>query len=158
MKPYTKEELISLNPVYHREYGVSNSDVDKINRMIVQIEKQTQSEILNPGCIIVCKGPKRIYNRGHFEGYSKWAGEMSLSICTEPYGPFVYLDCNLPQFNTSGGYWISVKIQDRDQIKPLNKKAKRTFWTWGHCGPCGNGGINFEAEVNCWELYRENIY
>ena len=41
-------------------------------------------------------------------------------------------------------------------INPDNLIAKgtvqRTFWTWGSCGACGNGGLYFKATVKNWEL------
>jgi hypothetical protein len=48
----------------------------------------------------------------------------------------------------SGGPFFLVR---EEEITYEGKQLKR-FCTWGHLGPCGNGAIDFHAEVNVWKM------
>ena len=157
---YTLQELISENTVYHREYGINETDMVKVNETIKCIEETRNSTKPCAGDIIVCKGPKKTYPNGHLEF---WNTTQHSSICVQPYTPFVNIAKSigegdpLPFFTTSGGYWFSVTDTDVDMFELVGIRMK-SFVTWGHNGPCGGGAVRFRVTVNVWKIYLENIY
>jgi len=152
----TMTTLLTQNTIFHSKYGLKPYDLAKVNNIIESIES-TRGKVPVAGDRIICKGPKKTYEKGHLElTYT----EKFSSICVQPYIPFVFIHRNDdgtidPWFNTSGGYWIS--CIEREMYKYVGTCMK-TFQTFGHCGPCESGVVKFTAEINKWEIYREDIY
>lgn len=156
MDEYTIESLKDLdsNMLYDGEHGVNESDVKKVNALISILEKDLKESLL-PGVIIVCKGEKKTYENGALDCKYHWHTD-DYNICTQPFIPNVRLYESEACFSPlSGGYWFSET--DDKKFKYIGTR-KKLFWTWGHCGCCGNGGVHFEAEVGVWELESEEIY
>ena len=60
-------------------------------------------------------------------------------------------------YHKSGGYWFSIPEELQGLVKYIGKD-KKTFCAWGHCGACGDGAFQFQAIVNVWEIFLEDIY
>lgn len=160
MKDLTKEDLERLSFSYNHKHGISDSDVEKANRLRLLILNSRDSERSVAGDIMICKGPGVEYKSGHIQ-----SGNINdySPICVEPYIPFVNSSIHLKganeelSFSTSGGYWFSIPEEKWDRIKYVGKR-KKLFKAWGHCGPCADGAFCFEAEVNVWEYFSKSIY
>lgn len=164
MPDLTKSDLEKHSYSYRHNHGVMESDVKKANHLAVLIRNTRSSEHPVSGDIMICKGPAKTYKGGHIQ-----SGNMEdySSICTQPYVPFVcsslysiFRNENEPEeihFSASGGYWFSIPKQDQNKVRYIGKR-KKIFKAWGHCGPCGDGAFYFEAEVNVWEYFSEEIY
>lgn len=153
---YTIESLKEFdnNFLYDDEHGVNKSDVEKVNALITILEKDLKKSLV-PGVIIVCKGKKKTYKNGQLDCKWHWH-KNDYNICTQPFIPNVGIDKDEASFMPlSGGYWFSET--DDKKFKYIGTR-KKLFWTWGHDGPCGNGGVYFEAEVGVWELESNEVY
>ena len=148
--------LAAKNLSFDKKYGLNNSDLEKVNKIIRVIEA-TRTEDPEPGDIIQCIGPKAEYLNGHLE--RSISNEYS-TICVNPYIPFTSMykhknDTFHVSFDSSGGYWLS--CTDRNMYEYIGKSLK-TFKTWGNYGPCAGGAVHFQAVVNVWKLFKEDIY
>lgn len=151
MTTITKAELIVNSPGYHRKYIVNESDVLKANELRQLIEQSRDKSRPRAGDLIICKGQKKTYERGH-------VGKHDLSahnaICVQPYVPFVFIyGHNKPTFDASGGYWFS----HTGSVKYIGTDEKM-FKAWGWLGACADGAFYFKAKVNVWEIYSKNVY
>lgn len=153
---YTRETLIALNPSYHHEHRVTDTDVEKINRLVRLIEAARQGEPSWPidGDRIICVSPEKgvVSRHGHIQKQQSFGYWMT--ICTHPFTPFI--DVSLAS-DASGGYWIIVKETDRAAFTFVGKEPK-TFCAWGHVGMTRNGAIDFQAQVNVWEFTSPSFY
>jgi len=159
-KYYTLETLKQINRSYDREHVVTQYDVNKVNRLIDVIEKNS-SVFLAVGDIIQCHGyndyhkKDMIYDNGHLEDLN-YLDTGKLSICTEPYTPFTWERSEKPTFSTSGGYWFAEN--DKTKFELIGHRLK-TFCAWGHNGATANGAVNFQARVNVWKyVNKDKIY
>lgn len=156
-----KSELINLNPCYHADYGVTDSDVEKVNDLIDLIQSKRYSTEFGivpcDGDVVICKGSKT-YNNGHLElnGSIGQCYENGAVVCTQPMTPFIHKnrDGSLGVSSASGGYWSGV---DLDKLVFKGVRVKR-FVDWGHAGPNAGGAITFEAIVNVWEFVDSKFY
>lgn len=144
---YTLETLLPLNETYDREHRLSQEDVETVNSLVEQIEN-TRS-VHTPQI-----GDRVIYVSRHGD-YSDHAlietrNESDFSICVHPYVPFTGYTADGVWCNVSGGPFTVMKFGDAQYVGQTNG----AFKIWGHCGPCGNGAVMFEARVGLWE-YRE---
>lgn len=148
---HSKHDIIALSYSYHHNHGVKDSDVEKANFLSKLIE-DTRAECPMKGDIVICKGPNKVYSKGHLDRSDIY--DYS-SICVQPYVPFVFANDDGISLSTSGGYWFSVP--EGMKLKYIGKD-KKTFKAWGHCGACADGAFRFQAIVNIWEIFLENIY
>jgi hypothetical protein len=91
------------------------------------------------------------FKKGMLDTPYHWYEPDEISLCAQPYSPFVTLTDKRPEgyaFSMSGGPFFKLKTEDLEHIG----KDTRVFTVWGHEGPCANGAIVFEAEVNRWRL------
>lgn len=151
MEKYTIETLKIINQSYDMKHGITQSDVDKVNKLIAIIEGSRRQDLAQAGDMIQFTNQfGEYYPNAHIERIR----DGQLYVCENPYSPFVELMENKEgiQVNTSGGAWSYL---------PLNLqyvgKQKKLFVAWGHDGACANGAINFFAEVSVWE-YTEGIH
>ena len=153
---YTAEQLKAENYLYDKEHGVNSVDVDKINALKALLESELKDS-LKPGVIVVCKGEEKTYEGGHLDD-TNYLGEYGCHVCVHPsvYVDFSGRDDKKFWFSTSGGYFFSEK--DTGKFKFTGKTRLKNFWTFGHNGACGNGGIWFQAEVAVFEYESEKIY
>ena len=69
-----------------------------------------------------------------------------ISICEEPYIPFVWeQDANI-RLSVSGGAFHHI---DPKQLKFV-RWTEGAFKDWGNCGACANGAVTFTARVPLW--------
>jgi len=149
MEKYDLRTLRKENGSYDMEHTVTYEDVDKANRYIELIES-TRENFPKVGDIVELTTKHGDYYRNaHIE-----ESDVELNICEQPYVPFIKPDKSGISCNTSGGSWLNIPVN----LKLIGKRYK-TFCDWGHCGACGNGAIDFKAEVNVWEYIEpEPLY
>lgn len=148
---YTKETLAPLNQRFISEhYRLADYDVDLANKLVELIEQTRDPDRPMPGDIVeftTVHGD--FYPNAHVEN----AYDHGLYICEQPYVPFVDIVGETVCFSTSGGAWSNIP---RD-LKRIGTRPK-LFKDWGHCGPCGDGAIEFCAEVNVWAYTESDPY
>lgn len=147
---YTIESLSDIN---HRFVGahfrITQDDVDHINALVKYIESSRKDSPMAGDVVRLTNKWSEYYPHAHIESDAK--GE--LHICESPYVPFVYVADDALHFTTSGGAWGFYKSSD---LKYVGKELKY-FCDWGHCGPCGDGAIDFQAEINVWEYVSPDL-
>jgi hypothetical protein len=145
---YTKESLISEgNESYNGQHFLSDLDVEVANTYALAVRR---SRSFRPKCgdIVKIKGEEKIY---HVE---KIDDNGFLDLCAGFYVPFTSVrftgGCGAEiSTSTSGGPWRTDIAAD--SVKKTGTMIRR-FCFWGHCGPTGNGAVDFKAEVNVFEL------
>ncbi len=145
VKKYTLETLLPLNVSYDSDHGLTQEDVDMVNSLVEAIER-TRSEC-TPKI-----GDRLAYvdRHGKYYGYALIeAGiedEGLLSICEQPYIPFVWEEGDQIRLNVSGGAFHRIHPDKMTFVKWVDG----VFKDWGHCGPCANGTVAFHARVPMW--------
>ena len=109
----------------------------------VELIERTRSEI-TPQI-----GDRLVYVTEHGDYYgnalidSRSAKEGYLSVCEQPYVPFVWEEDGNIRLSVSGGAFHSV---NPEELKFL-KWTEGVFKDWGHCGACANGSVSFLQEL-----------
>lgn len=146
---YSIETLKPLNVSYDHQHWLTQKDVDMANRHVELIER-TRSEA-EPQV-----GDKLVYVTEHGDYYghalidSRRTTDGHLSVCEQPYVPFVWEENGDIRLNVSGG---AFHFLDPRELKFLGW-TEGAFKDWGHCGACGNGTVAFTARVPLW-FYAE---
>ena len=142
---YDIETLKTLNVLYDREHRLTQEDVDMANRYVELIER-TRLEITPQ------VGDRLIYLSRYGDYYgnalidSMDEKKNLLSICEQPYVPFVWQSADNIRLSVSGGAFHHVKTDD---LK-FNGWTEGAFKDWGHCRSCANGAVTFTARVPQW--------
>lgn len=141
---FTKHELQVLNGSYHMQHTLTDSDVLKVNETIKVIENSRSKEIPQAGDRVRYTNQYGdYYGKAHIEKSEK----DSFYICEVPMTPFVEAD--------GGELYCSIVSGGAKHHIPKNLRyvgtEKKTFSVWGHSGACGNGAVDFQAEVSVWE-------
>lgn len=144
---YTLDTLRPLNIAYENNHFLDQSDVDKANAFVELIESTRKKGHPQPGDLM-------IYVSKHGDYYPsaliEKENENNITVCVNPFIPFVSRIGNRIVCDVSGGPFYQVEKSD----------AKFKGWDiayfkdWGNCGPCANGAVTFAARVPLWE-YRE---
>ena len=152
---YTKETLATINQRFiNTHYNILDSDVNMANDYVRLIESTRSNKIPKAGDMI------RYTNKyGHYyeHAHIEYIRDGEANVCENPYVPFISkskdkngiengIDCS-----TSGGAWTDISV---GKLKFVGVEEK-TFCDWGHCHPCANGAVEFDAYVSVWE-YNEN--
>ena len=146
---YSIETLRERNVSYDHQHWLTQEDVDMANSYVELIER-TCSKI-TPQI-----GDRLVYVTEHGDYYgnalidSRSAKEGYLSVCEQPYVPFVWEEDGNIRLSVSGGAFHSV---NPEELKFL-KWTEGVFKDWGHCGACANGSVSFLAKVPLW-FYAE---
>ena len=146
---YGIETLKRLNVSYDHQHSLAQEDVDMVNSYVELIER-TRSEI-KPQI-----GDRLVYVNEHGDYYGnaliddKYVKDGCLSVCEQPYVPFVWEENGNIRLSVSGGSFHSVNPKE---LKFL-KWTEGAFKDWGHCGACANGAVAFMARVPLW-FYAE---
>lgn len=144
---YSIETLKERNVSYDHEHGLTQEDVDMANRYVELIER-TRSE-MTPQV-----GDRLVYVSRHGDHYPYALIDDerngSLSVCEQPYVPFVWPVAGSIRLSVSGGAFHSI---DPKELKFV-KWTEGSFKDWGHCGACAHGAVTFTAKVPQW-IYRE---
>lgn len=146
---YGIETLKRLNVSYDHEHWLTQDDVDMANRYVELIER-TRSE-MTPQV-----GDRLVYVTEHGDYYGhaliddKHTEDGCLSICEQPYVPFVWEENGNIRLSVSGGAFHSINPKELTFLK----WTEGAFKDWGHCGACANGSVAFTARVPLW-FYSE---
>lgn len=146
---YGIETLKRLNVSYDHQHSLTQEDVDMVNSYVELIER-TRSEI-KPQI-----GDRLVYVTEHGDYYGnaliddKYVKDGYLSVCEQPYVPFVWEENGNIRLSVSGGSFHSVNPKE---LKFL-KWTEGAFKDWGHCGACANGSVAFMTRVPLW-FYAE---
>lgn len=150
---YDIETLRNINQRYcGHPHILTNSDVEMVNNWISKIQQERIGEPkVTPGDLVqLTTRYGDYYGRALVNSVEE---DGRVYVCEQPYTPFVYVDSyGKVGMNASGGAWSHIP---KGQMRYVGK-GKRFFCDWGFCGPCADGAIDFEAEVNVWEYTEEN--
>ena len=132
---YTVETLKPLNILYDHEHWLTQQDVDMANGYVELIERTRSEKTPQIGDrLIYVDRYGKYYGNALIENNDEESGRIS--ICEEPYIPFVWeQDANI-RLSVSGGAWKS-----HATLTPLAKQDLPTFgynmiallksWCWG---------------------------
>lgn len=143
MKKYTLETLKKENELFDSYYGLEESDVKKVNRIIEMIEETRSVKAIQKYDVVE-------YTNEYGEYFpkataTKKRGE-NIELCENAGVHLSICDSQLCG-STSGGAFSHHKENEFT----YKGTSSNTFWTWGNAGACANGGIYFTATVNLWE-------
>lgn len=141
---YTVETLKALNVSYDHDHRLIQEDTDMVNAYVELIEG-TRSETTPQ------VGDRLIYTDRHGSHYGNALIEKSLegglvSVCEEPYIPFLWKEDGNIRLSVSGGAFHSVNPQEMKFVR----WTEGAFKDWGHSGACANGAVAFTARVPLW--------
>lgn len=142
MEKYTVEMLKEENALFDREYSITESDVNKVNKIIEFIENSRTKEQIQVGDAVQYTNeygeyyPLAIITNLNDDAEICENGSMHTNLYK---GKFCH--------STSGGSFSHHSINDFKYIGTISK----IFWTFGHEGACANGGVYFTVTVNLWE-------
>ena len=146
-KCYSLSSLVALNGAYDKEHHLRQEDVDHANRLVRLIEGCRSED--RP-----CVGDRILYTTRYGDFYPHALVEKEIDggfmICGEPYVPFVHPSGDGIALSVSGGPFFGLA----HGTSRFAGWGYGDFKDWGHCGPCGNGAVTFEARVGYWK-YKE---
>ncbi len=142
---YTVETLKPLNILYDHEHWLTQQDVDMANGYVELIERTRSEKTPQIGDrLIYVDRYGKYYGNALIENNDEESGRIS--ICEEPYIPFVWeQDANI-RLSVSGGAFHHI---DPRQLKFV-RWTEGAFKDWGNCGACANGAVTFTAKVPLW--------
>lgn len=146
---YTLDTLRAINGSYATEHSIWPSDVEKVNDLSARLEAERQDDPTpTDGDFVVCATPggEVVSDRGHLQKRE----DAPLFVCVHPSTPFIH-----PGVASEAGGGPEIRVRE-DELEYVGKRLKR-FCTWGHQGPCGNGAIDFQAEVNVWRMVDTRV-
>jgi hypothetical protein len=141
---YTLETLKAINGSYRAEHSIRHSDVEKVNALSAHLEAERQGDPRpTDGDLVICATTNGVVasERGHLQKRA----EAPLYVCVHPSTPFIH-----PGTASNAGGGPEIRVRE-EELAYVGKRPK-TFCTWGHAGPCGNGAIDFQAEVFVWRI------
>lgn len=148
---YSIETLREWNVSYDHEHWLTQEDVDMANSYVQLIER-TRSEV-TPQI-----GDRLIYVSRHGDYYGNALIDDAdteqglLSVCEQPYVPFVWKEEDCIRLSVSGGAFHHINSQEMKFLK----WTEGAFKDWGHCGACANGSVTFFAKVPLWSYAESN--
>ena len=149
------EELKQINQIYlTAHHSFAERDIENIKHLIGLIEFTRDSLKPKTGDIVKFTSKNGIYYENAIVSNVWENGEIE--ICEKPYTPFV-MKYNEQTKNicmsVSGGIFHNFEPSMFKHIR----KDKRKFCSWGVCGVCADGAIDFFATVNVWEVKQKNM-
>ena len=150
---YDLETLRNINQRYcGHPHIMTNEDVEMANNWVAKIQNERIGDpTVTPGDLVqLTTRYGDYYGRALVNSVEE---DGQVYICEQPYTPFVYVDSyGKVGMCASGGSWSYIP---KGQMRYVGK-GKRFFCDWGFCGPCADGAVDFEAEVNVWEYVADN--
>ena len=143
---YTLETLTKINQRFTgTHFELQQSDVDMANKYVEIIEKSRSKEMPKVGDIV--RYTNEYGNYYHSAMIDSIDGN-DVVLC-ERGNSYISLTENEKDIllSTSGG---SFPYTTLDKFKYIGT-TERSFWRFGHCGACADGGIDFYATVSVWE-------
>lgn len=158
-------QILLLNTEFIHEHGPLNeSDFEKAEAIADAI---TKAHTFDDGNIVPLPGDivegayyqgKVPFKKGVIETPYLWQSQEKRSVCAHPYSaPFTTESKEKKEgycLKTSGGPFFSIDSGDMELVGP----QENIFWTWGHEGPCADGGIRFKVMVNRWRISQRANY
>lgn len=137
--------LIPHNLAYNAEHRLTDKDIQKVTAIRAGIEQRVAPGVVPvpmAGDAVIIEGKGGVcYQNGRMDE-SRWETDR-MALCTKPYIPHIHPELTV---STSGGYWVAA-----DNAQLIHEGTREVmFWTWGHNGACGGGGVHFTATVNLW--------
>lgn len=144
---YTLETLLPLNRSYDMEHTLTQGDVDMANRLVEAIESSRSGQIPKIGDRM-----RHVDRHGDFNNHAllEKKNDGGMSVCLQPYVPFVGIGDSGIWVNVSGGPFTTVSPDDME----FTGWCEGSFKAWGHRGACANGTVGFTARVPKW-AYKE---
>ena len=142
MQKYTVETLKKENHLFDNEYGVTESDVMKVNKIIDMIENSRSTERVQVGDVV-----QYTNEYGEYSPHAMITEINDYAQICEHGGMYTNIYKGEFCHSTSGGPFNHHEMDGFTYIG----KITNTFWTFGHNGACANGGVYFTATVNLWE-------
>lgn len=150
---YDLETLREINQRYcGHPHILTNEDVEMANNWVAKIQNERIGDPkVTPGDLVqLTTLYGDYYGRALVHSVEE---DGHVYVCEQPYTPFVYVDSyGKVGMSASGGGWSHIP---KGQMRYAGK-GKRFFCDWGFCGPCADGAVDFEAEVNVWEYVADN--
>ena len=148
-----KEVLqVSNNYLFISNHTLKKSDVElyhKIKREFEQVKSATTEPSCYDNIVVYAKDNEHVfYNHAMLEPCSY--NSTGWDYCEQPSAHFI--DINTA--SVSGGSFHEVEPSKLEYIG----QAKRTIWTWGHAGACGNGGLYVKVTVNNYKLVTDREF
>lgn len=149
---YSLQNLAEINTRFCRSYSLHDSDVSMANDYVTFIENTRRKTPCIGDIVEFTTEYGDYYSSAHIDTLT----EDEAYICERPYVPFINKNEEKTGINccTSGGTWCFIPLA---KLSWVGKRQKR-FCDWGHCGPRGDGAVEFEAEVNVWRYTAANRY
>lgn len=154
-----RERFISINGRFLSSYVLKETDFEMAENYIAAIEhnhercKTPQAGDVVEGAYYDGKFP---YSNGIIE---KIHEDGSLSICYQPYIPFIWLKKDgFIGMSVSGGPFGNHKAEE---LVLVEENDEAMFCDWGNCGACKDGAVNFIAPVRRWRIpykWRSKTY
>lgn len=150
---YDLESLREINSRYcGHPHSLTQSDVAMANGWVKTIENERVASNIGP-----LPGDTVRLTERHGDYYRhaliEKVEEGDAHVCENAYVPFLFLrDDGSVGMSASGGAWLHLPTSELKYVG----KERRTFCDWGSCGPCADGAVDFEAEVNVWEYRDKN--
>lgn len=148
-----KDQFISINGRFLSSHVLKETDFEMAENRISVIRSNhetchtPQGGDLVEGAYYDGKYP---YINGIIERINE---DGSLSICYEPYIPFVYVRDDLSiALSVSGGPFGNHKAEE---LVLVCEDDEAMFCDWGNCGACKDGAVNFIAPVRRWRIPYE---
>lgn len=142
---YTVETLQRLNDSHDYGYSVTQSDTDKVNRLIkgIQQERNRHEKPIAGDIIGYTSRNGDFFSSAHIGRVR----DKNYEICLSDIVPFCYENENGTGYDIHEGVWVHPK---NAVLKPAGIKVV-LFRTWGHTGRCDHGFIYFKTFVRSWE-------
>lgn len=151
---YDMEKLQDFCNRRNRECRITESDVEKVNRLITRIrEDRTEDGGIHPVTGDIVEYTARngeYYGRSHIE----YIGDGSITVCLHPDIPFCHRDTGGIKYTTHGKGYSTL---DRNLFEPAGT-APKEFKTWGHAGRSPRGTVHFQAPVRVWRYTDPQPY
>lgn len=144
-KKYTVETLKPLNVLYDHEHWLTQQDVDMANNYVELIERTRSEKTPQVGDrLIYVDRYGKYYGNALIEKREETSG--LISICEEPYIPFVWEEYDGIGLSVSGGSFHHIDPRQLTFVR----WTEGAFKDWGNCGACANGAVAFTARVPLW--------
>lgn len=145
MKKYTIETLTEINRRFTNTHlKIYQSDVDMVNKFIELIENTRSAATPQPGDIVEYTN---IYGEYFPHAHIETNNDGYIHLCERASTYISKSDDEKIICSSSGGTWNHIEVEKFEYIG----MTERSFWSFGHCGACRDGGIDFYAPVNVWK-------
>lgn len=148
------EKLKEVNESYHYNKGITDTELNKANKIALVITKASQLQSPQVGDIVQ-------YTTEHGDYYAHAVIEKingkEFYIC-ESGSLWAGINEQTQKHYISVGCGGSFKWLDIEKLEATNQTKQRNFQTWGRFGAKANGAFYFPATVKIWVYNEKNKY